>query len=255
MSTPRIRKKRSELPPDERARINRMDKLNAYRRARGRPGHTTPAEHEAVISIIDRLYASGLSYHEIAEQAGVSDSTPREIRERIHDSVRWDVAKRLLALDPSQEGRGSGQGEPFRLQRRLRALVADGYSLLYLAELTGRTQNQLWKWTHAYTSVEYVHMASILTIKTTYDKLAGTDPLDAGMTKQGVSRSRNIAKINGWAPSHCWDSETIDDPEAFPEWTGQCGTYAGYNAHYRHRILPVCDPCYTAKKKRERRRG
>lgn len=39
--------------------------------------------------------------------------------------------------------------------------------------------------------------------------------------------------------------DTIDDPAAFPDWTGQCGTAAGYSAHSRHHV-PYCDPCRRA---------
>ena len=44
-----------------------------------------------------------------------------------------------------------------------------------------------------------------------------------------------------------WDDDTIDDPAAFPDWTGKCGTPDGYDAHYKMKILPSCQPCRDAR--------
>src|SRR5690606_40281199 len=38
---------------------------------------------------------------------------------------------------------------------------------------------------------------------------------------------------------------SIDDPDAFPEWTGACGTVHGRQVHMREKI-PMCDPCRKA---------
>src|SRR5690606_31398529 len=42
-----------------------------------------------------------------------------------------------------------------------------------------------------------------------------------------------------------WDPDTIDDPDAYPEWTGACGTHRGRLIHKREGT-PVCGPCKAA---------
>ena len=57
-----------------------------------------------------------------------------------------------------------------------------------------------------------------------------------------------IARRNGWAPPGAWDDDQIDDPQAHPEWTGECGTDRGYWVHRRQQ-LPMCTRCETAHEK------
>jgi hypothetical protein len=42
-------------------------------------------------------------------------------------------------------------------------------------------------------------------------------------------------------PDH-WDDDTIDDPNAVPEYTGRCGSIVGALIHLRESI-PMCPPC------------
>jgi hypothetical protein len=87
-----------------------------------------------------------------------------------------------------------------------------------------------------------------------YDQLWKLNPLEHGVALHSHNRARNLAHAYRWAPVGAWDDDTIDSPDAFPDWTGACGTPRGYRAHSTHRI-PLCDPCREAgsAERRERR--
>lgn len=64
------------------------------------------------------------------------------------------------------------------------------------------------------------------------------------------------ARIRGWAVPFAWDEEEhdtegnrsphwIDDPDAYANWTGICGTAKGRHRHQTN-DMPVCQPCKTA---------
>jgi hypothetical protein len=81
-----------------------------------------------------------------------------------------------------------------------------------------------------------------------YRKLALVKPEDHGIAEGAIVRAKTYARKAGWtATPGCWDEDTIDDPSAFPEWTGQCGTVYGFRVHYREGLLPVCEACSKAR--------
>lgn len=94
---------------------------------------------------------------------------------------------------------------------------------------------------------EHVTIKTRERVRVVYEKLAGTDPLDNGMTKRNVVMARRWAAEHGWAPHWAWDDDTIEDPAAHPEWTGACGTRAGFRIHIRELMrgndLPLCLAC------------
>jgi hypothetical protein len=93
-------------------------------------------------------------------------------------------------------------------------------------------------------------------VRALYDELWRADPREHGVDNQAYSRTRNHAAAHGWAPVGAWDDDTIDDPAAFPDWTGRCGTPEGYSDHYRLDI-PYCLPCREARaaQRREARKA
>jgi hypothetical protein len=70
-----------------------------------------------------------------------------------------------------------------------------------------------------------------------YDHLAYTFGASA--------KSRNRARQHEWAPPAAWDGIDMSDPNAFPDFTGHCGTPKGYQAH-RGSGIPACRPCKDA---------
>ncbi|MFJ5785390.1 hypothetical protein [Streptomyces hydrogenans] len=78
-----------------------------------------------------------------------------------------------------------------------------------------------------------------------YNAVWNEDPQRHGVSQQAACRFRNYAWTNGWAPPAAWDDDTLDDPDAIPDWTGFCGTDRGW---WTHRIehIPVCPACEQA---------
>lgn len=133
------------------------------------------------------------------------------------------------------------------VRRRLQALYAVGYTGPFLAERLPTANYQILhntmsgKKSRGLVKAEFADAVSLL-----YDKLYDTDPVEAGVLAQASSRARTYAARHQYAPPSCWDSDTLDDPEAIPEWTGKCGTVWGVRIHETEGI-PLCPPCAGAR--------
>jgi hypothetical protein len=88
------------------------------------------------------------------------------------------------------------------------------------------------------------------------EKLETVNPLDLGMTQKGVTSVRTRMRLRGAAPVTAWDYDTVHLPDSIPDWTGECGSLAGWRIHKRDDI-PMCEACRVVKKEyeKERRRG
>jgi hypothetical protein len=158
------------------------------------------------------------------------------------EKVRPDLAAAVLAVEPTLENLApSTLINPAGTRRRLQALVAMGWPQQHLAVRLGMTPNNY----GAMVRAEHVLVRRALAVRDLYEQLWRADPLEHGATQAGVTRARRHAAANGWAPVGAWDDDTIDDPAAYPDWTGQCGTPQGYGAHTRLDI-PQCEPCRAA---------
>lgn len=150
-------------------------------------------------------------------------------------------ANALLAIEPTLDNladRAFTDGTGTR--RRLQALVAAGWPQTRLADRIG-VQN----FNKMICGDQPVRASTARAAIALYDELWRVDPRDHGVRDHVAARTRRIAIEHRWAPVGAWDDDTIDDPAAFPDWTGHCGTPAGYPAHYRMGG-PVCEPCRTA---------
>ncbi|MEU3620633.1 hypothetical protein ABZ725_51615 [Streptomyces sp. NPDC006872] len=125
--------------------------------------------------------------------------------------------------------------------RRLQALVAFGWPVMRLAQHIDWTTTNLC----ALFTATGVTVQTARRIRDLYRELSNTDPRTHGASEAGVAGSKARALKAGWAPPAAWDDDRIDDPDASPDWTGQCGTRAGYLAHRAHEI-PPCAPCRDA---------
>lgn len=132
--------------------------------------------------------------------------------------------------------------------RRVQALAVNGWPLARLGVRLGTTGGNLATRFKAAEVTAAVARAS----RALFDELWRADPREQGVDNQAYSRAINQARANGWAPVGAWDEDTLDDPAAFPDWTGLCGTPSGYNAHYHHRLLPVCARCKQARSEARR---
>jgi hypothetical protein len=156
--------------------------------------------------------------------------------------IRPKNAAALLAVEPSFDNLGSVVAvDATGTRRRLQALVAAGWPQARLAERLGMQPGNF----SGTIKRPQVIVRTVRLVNALYDELWRTDPRAHGVDNQAYSRARNHAAANGWAPVGAWDDDTIDDPAAFPDWTGQCGTPQGATAHWRQGT-PTCDPCRAA---------
>lgn len=201
---------------------------------------------------VRKLMDYGIGWQRIARLAGVSTGALSKLlygdsQRNLAPSkrIRPETATKLLAVQPdpalladlaSIDGTGT--------RRRLRALVTAGWPQGQLADRIGMNRGNF---ATLMAADGPVHMTTARAVRRLYDRLWQQQPAEHGVTAQAISRARNHAAARGWAPAGAWDDDVIDDPAAHPDWTGRCGTPEGYRDHYRHRVLPVCDPCRAAR--------
>lgn len=157
--------------------------------------------------------------------------------------VRPETALKLLAVEPTLANLGArtpidGTGT----RRRLQALVAMGWTQSELARRLDMNRSNFGR-TIVSALVEAGTARSALAL---YDELWRLDPVGHGVAQHRAVDARASARSKGWAPIGAWDDDVIDDPEAFPDWTGRCGSPDGYRAHYRLHI-PMCERCHSAR--------
>ncbi|MFJ3984358.1 hypothetical protein [Streptomyces fungicidicus] len=221
---------------------------NRYRAiAYGRWQPFVPAE--PVRQHVRALGEFGIGWMRAARLAGVSTGgvskllygdRPRNLEPSRR--VRPETALKLLAVEPTLENLGDrtpidGTGT----RRRLQALVCAGWTQSELARRMHMNRANFGR-----TIVRgLVEVATVKTVRCLYDELWRTNPVEAGVPAHRAAAARQIAASRSWAPIGAWDDDQIDDPDAFPDWTGYCGTPKGRSIHYRIKV-PVCPPCRTA---------
>ncbi|GGS96885.1 hypothetical protein [Streptomyces violaceus] len=196
------------------------------------------------------LQSCGMGLRAIAAAAGVDRKRLQSIvsgrPERgtgPQEKVRPALAAAVLSVEPTLENLApSTLIGPLGTRRRLHALVAVGWPQQYLAAALGVTPNNF----GVMLQREHVLVRRALAVRDLYDRVWRADPAEHGATTAGISRARRYAAERRWAPVGAWDDDTIDDPAAFPDWTGQCGTLEGYRAH-RTLGISSCQPCRDAK--------
>lgn len=203
---------------------------------------------------IQILRAAGLGAPTIADRAGVSRGVLDSVlygkpHRNMPPSKRMrpEAAMKILAVTVDAPKPPGAQVNSLGSQRRLQALVARGWPRARLTVFLGMERSaRCFNLTVA--GDKYLVLASTaVAVRELYDRLWNQDPREHGVIPHSYARAVNFARSQGWASPGCWDDDTIDDPLAFPEWTGRCGTRAGYDLHYRDRILPACPPCREAR--------
>jgi transcriptional regulator with XRE-family HTH domain len=223
-----------------------------YLRAVGRPSllREGAPEIDRARSKLRSFHARGMSYTQMAEEMGATQDGVSGFAEGHHGGVRRATLEKIAKLE-FRDDQLTAPAPLLGPQRRLQALRADGYSYGYLAAYLGleRTTPQLLRVIKGQRvpgqPVKFIRGFRARGIADMYEKLSVTDPLDAGVSHPAFAEAVNKGRKMGWAPSSCWDLDTIDDPEAFPEWTGRCGTVVGRMIHEREGI-PACQRCASA---------
>ncbi|GGR51470.1 helix-turn-helix transcriptional regulator [Streptomyces roseolus] len=252
---------RSQLTPEELKKKRRDDKRREYLIAIGKPSTVREDEYERVQTRLREFYNAGMSTTPMVEQSGVARDVivamilgVRRYNHGVHDFDRLyrstlEKLEKIEFVPPPTDGRkGGSRLPPHGTRRRLQALVAQGYSCRFIARQmpqsgeSGDYNRNLNNFIHGRKGKTYVAASTAWAVADIYDKYSAVDPVDVGETEAGVKRIKTAAKRNGFAPPTAWDDDTIDAPDAIPEWTGACGTDEGYRIHIREEI-PLCEPC------------
>ncbi len=219
-----------------------------YLLATGRPSLLRGREFEALQQRIRSYRSKGMSLRQMSDQTGVSFRTIAEIQSA--KGIRASTYARVkgLGFEPPDD---SALIDATGTRRRLGALWYDGYPIPWLRERLGlldpRHTQKLISGGKAVKGPALVRAVTAAATRALYDELETAKPGDFGVSPRTVKFCRTFAAKRGATPRTCWDPDTIDDPQALPEWTGACGTPQGLHIHYRDGI-PACRPCLDTKR-------
>lgn len=182
--------------------------------------------------IRDNLLPAAWTMHQIEYAAGLSSDYIAVMLKRQPLRVYTTTADAILGIGPHDRFRNvpdSALLDSTGTRRRLQALAVKGHPIRdVLRDL--RCNSMLM-------SVASVEARNARRVASIYNELWNIE----GPSPVGATRARN----RGWAGPGAWDDATIDDPRAFPDLTGHCGTTKGYRLHQTFGI-PSCTPCKTA---------
>lgn len=185
---------------------------------------------------VQNLAAAGWTIGQIAAAAGCAERTLLDLRAQANKTIQKTLADRILKARPTLATvPGNTKVPAVGTVRRVQALRAIGYSLTDIAAAMGMAHTALSNTVCGRRPAVAVDTARAC--QRVYKQLS---------ERPGTSkRSTNRAAVMGWAPPAAWDEESIDDPQARPEWTGYCGTDRGWWSH-RQQGIPVCEACDQA---------
>lgn len=238
-------------------------KRREYLKAKGFPPLVPAGPVSDHVRILHDRY--GMSTREIGSLSGLSCGSVHKLLNRYYmrngqriayESVGREKAARVLAVRPSgpvkpETSRAGALVDATGARRRVQALNALGFPLTFISlDILGVNIN----FSRELSRRDTLFRGSDELVRQVYPKWEAAEPDDHGIALNAASKCRKSALRKGWAPPSCWDPDTIDDPEAIPEWTGECGTPRGERIHRREGI-PTCEPCRTARKRNKRTLG
>ncbi|WP_378736706.1 helix-turn-helix domain-containing protein [Nocardia brasiliensis] len=170
---------------------------------------------EPVREHVARLREAGLSQRRLVELAGLHRSVLGHLLRGGAESeppqwISHTTAQRILAV-PVPESAVEVAADRALVpsvgaQRRLRALVADGWPQAELARELGMTRTNMGPLMHSkrpITARRHREVAELFTRRQ--------------LTPGPSQRARDYGRAHGWARSWQWDEDTIDDPKARPD--------------------------------------
>lgn len=222
--------------------MTRNRKREEYLRATGRGLTVTGPELATLLARVRSCHARGMSYAQMERQTGVAQRTIARVSP---PSMRRSTFNRLAGLE-FEEPDPHTWIDPTGTRRRLSALWADGYPLPWLAgRLPFASRGYLQGLIRGHKGKAGVRYDNARAVRLLYDKLAASAPGADGVDSRSSRYGQVFAAKRGLPGRACWDEDTIDDPEALPEWTGRCGTPYGRMLH-RLEGTPLCSRCRGA---------
>ena len=170
---------------------------------------------------LQMLAACGIGWKRAAVLAGIGNGTVSKIlyggpgerppTRRIRPETEAAILATLPSLDLLPGGVTVGATGT---QRRIKALVATGWSQAKLAARLGMTPANFGNLLHQRAQVT---AATARAVRDLYDELWNTSPpQEAHRDKIAANRARNYARARDWALPAAWDDARMDDPAATP---------------------------------------
>lgn len=191
----------------------RRNRLIAY--GRWHPFVDAKSVREHVLLLVD----AGVGRRRLAALSGISGSVLSKLLYGVPSRgqpptrrLRPETARRLLEVEPTLDSVADGAlVDATGSARRLRALIAVGWSGSKLADRLGMTVANFW----TALGYEQVTARRARAVRALYDELWDLPPVEVDhRSRQSASRARNMAARNGWPPPMAWDDEHIDDRTA-----------------------------------------
>lgn len=157
--------------------------------------------------------------------------------------IRTESANTLLAYWPILDHYSDGASiDGTGTRRRLQALAAAGWTAKVIHQHidVGSVQT-----IEKLRTRNHVTARLARAVRDFYTESSTRSPEDHGVEPWLANRTRTYATRNQWAGPEAWSPDTIDDPDAQPDWTGHCGTDRGWWLHNTNHI-PACARCQAA---------
>lgn len=231
--------------------IRRRRRYLWYLRQRGTPMTITQDEFDRVKAKLVAYHSRGMSARAIGEQAGMYPTIIEGLISGKTKKMHRSIYNRLMKVTFEAPVHRSPAGRPTGsyidstgTRRRIRALQADGFPMRVIGGGLGVTVQAV---SQLAAKESKVYAGTADAVARLYDDWLIVDPREKfGVNEMSFQRTMAAAKRAGYPNRGCWDGDTIDDPDAIPEWTGKCGTPSGAQLHRRYGI-PMCQPCTDAR--------
>jgi hypothetical protein len=213
------------------------DRIRYLENARGIKHTIAP---DAAMRRIKIWRQKGILLDTIAERTTVSKAQIRNIEGGVRTWIRTSTHAKIMGarFTPEDIHKFPGYG----VRRRLRALAAIGYATGTLGEILGRDAQYVHAIMSGKNAREFVLRPLGLAVHQAYEKYQDVDPMDLGQSSFATNYAKSIARKRSWGAPKDWDEDTLDDPDAWPEFTGACGRVQGIMIHLRDSI-PMCERC------------
>ncbi|MFI8206843.1 hypothetical protein [Streptomyces sp. NPDC085937] len=221
-------------PPCREAKLKTRKRLNVARQL----GRAARVDATAAREHLHKLRVT-MSWSQIQATTGCDDRGLQLLISGQRTEINRTTQDKILAVAPGAEPSPGMYIDATGPRRRLQALSAIGYSGRQIAQRIGTAEARIQKIASGVQPT--VRYGLVRRINSLYDQLSQT-PAPAGRSRTRVIRH---ALDNHYAPPGTWDDDTIDDPNAHPEWTGHCGTDRGWWIH-QNQQLPTCARCEQA---------
>lgn len=168
---------------------------------------------------IQKLRDYGIGWKRVAELAGVGNTAVETIiyghktRGGLNNRINRVNAAKILAVEPCLENMRPGALIPaIGAQRRVQALVWQGWSMLKLSQMLGFEASNL----NLLMKRDEITVRNHLKIQALYEQLWDKPrPVTRPHDKTSIARARNLAARKGWVSGMAW--ENIDNPRERPK--------------------------------------